>query len=163
MRVVIIGGGVVGSSIAWHLRAHENAPEVVVIERDPTYRRASSQLAMGGIRQQFSSHAAIRLVQHSVRFYRRFDARFGHLQAARAALHQRGYLFLVTTDLAARFEARVAHQRRLGANVARLDLTQVRKLVPDLVLDDIEFGVFGPQDGYADPRAILSGLRHFRH
>ncbi len=160
MRVVIIGGGVIGLSIAFHLRSRDAATEVVVIERDPTYRRASSQLAMGGIRQQFSSRANVRLAQHSIRFYRQFDARFGRLHAARANFQQRGYLFLVNDTMSERFEARMSLQRSLGAQVARLEVEQVRRLVPDLVLTDIQFGVFGPQDGYADPRAVLSGFRH---
>ncbi|SVA12640.1 uncharacterized protein METZ01_LOCUS65494, partial [marine metagenome] len=53
--VIIIGGGVVGSSIAYHLLIDGFTGRVVVVERDPTYARASSNLAMGGIRQQFSS------------------------------------------------------------------------------------------------------------
>ena len=160
MRIVVIGGGVIGSSIAFHLRSRDSASEVFVVERDPTYRRASSQLAMGGIRQQFSSRANIGLAQYSVRFYRQFDIRFGRLQDARANFQQRGYLFLVNEETADRFEARLSLQRSLGAHVARLEVDQVHRLVPDLVLDDIQFGVFGPQDGYADPRAVLSGLRH---
>ena len=160
MRVVIIGGGVIGSSIAFHLGSRDPAADVIVIERDPTYRRASSQLAMGGIRQQFSSSANVRLAQHSIRFYRQFDARFGRFQTARANFQQRGYLFLVNDDMSARFDARVSLQQSLGARVARLEVGQIRRLVPDLVLDDIQFGVFGPQDGYADPRAVVSGFRH---
>ena len=72
-RIIIVGGGVIGSSIAYHLRAANGEEVVTVIERDPSYRRASSFLAMGGVRQQFSSAANIRLAQHSVEFYRRFD------------------------------------------------------------------------------------------
>ena len=158
-RVVIVGGGVIGSSIAYHLRQRDETCVVVVIERDPTYARASSRLAMGGIRQQFSSKANIQLVQHSVRFYRRFDAMFERLGSGRANFRQRGYLFLVNNENAARFERRLARQQDLGACVARLEVTQIRRLVPDVVLDDIEFGVFGPQDGYANPRVILSAFR----
>ena len=80
-----------GSSIAYHLRRRDDALEVVVVERDPTYRRASSRLAMGGIRQQFSSRVNIELAQHSVKFYRRFDAMFGPRQADPVNFHQRGY------------------------------------------------------------------------
>ena len=158
-RVVIIGGGVIGSSIAYHLRLRDPSLDVIVIERDPTYARASSRLAMGGVRQQFSSRPNIELAQHSVKFYRRFDATFGHLDAGRANFQQRGYLFLVDEDNADRFEKRVARQQELGAYVARLEVPQIRRLVPDLILDDIVFGVFGPQDGYANPRAILAGFR----
>ena len=158
--IVIVGGGVVGSSIAWHLRTGGFRAEVTVIERDPTYRRASSRLAMGGIRQQFSSAANIRLAQHSVRFYERFDTAMqvpGH--QPRAWFRQRGYLFLADDAKAARFERRYARQRSLGARVERLDVAAIRALVPDLALDDIRFGILGPDDGYASPREVLAGFR----
>ena len=70
--VVIIGGSVVGSSIAWHLR-QMGVPRVVVLERDRQYQRASAFLAMGGIRQQFCTSVTVKMVQHSVRFWQRFD------------------------------------------------------------------------------------------
>ena len=157
---MIIGGGVIGSSIAYHLKKRDARSDVVVVERDPTYERASSRLAMGGIRQQFSSKANIQLAQHSVRFYRRFDAEIGPFETGPTNFQQRGYLFLVNEEMSERFESRVARQRALGADVARMEVDQIRRLVPDLVLDDIQFGVFGPQDGYANPRAVLAGFRH---
>ena len=160
-RIVIVGGGVVGSSIAWHLRTGGFEGEVTVVERDPTYRRASSFLAMGGVRQQFSSAANIRLAQHSVRFYERFDAALRTRDhQPRAWFRQRGYLFLANDDNAERFERRYARQRELGARVERLDVAAIRNLVPDLALDDVRFGVFGPDDGYANPREVLAGFRH---
>ena len=95
-RIVIVGGGVVGSSIAWHLLDRGFRGGVTVVERDPTYRRASSFLAMGGVRQQFSSAANIRLARHSVRFYARFDEGMRVPEhRPRAWFRQRGYLFLV--------------------------------------------------------------------
>ena len=160
-RIVIVGGGVVGSSIAWHLRTGGFTGDVVVVERDPTYRRASSFLAMGGVRQQFGSAANIRLAQHSVRFYERFDSAMRTAEhQPRAWFRQRGYLFLANDDNAERFERRYARQRALGARVERLDVDAVRALVPDLAVDDIRFGIFGPDDGYANPREVLAGFRH---
>ena len=160
-RIVIVGGGVVGSSIAWHLRTGGFDGEVAVIERDPTYRRASSFLAMGGVRQQFGSAANIRLAQYSIRFYERFDtAMRTPAHQPRAWFRQRGYLFLVNDDNAARFERRYERQRTLGAHVERLDVDAIRALVPDLALDDVRFGIFGPDDGYANPREVLAGFRH---
>ncbi len=159
-RIVIVGGGVIGSSIAWHLRTGGSEVDVTVVERDPTYRRASSFLAMGGVRQQFSSAANIRLAQHSVRFYRRFDETMGAPGARpRAWFRQRGYLFLVNDAMVRRFERRHATQRSLGANVERLSVAEIRARVPDLRLDEIRFGLFGPDDGYANPRQVLAGFR----
>ena len=157
--IVIVGGGVVGSSIAYHLRRDGHAGRVVVVERDPTYVRASSFLAMGGIRQQFSSAVNIQLAQYSTRFYAEFDRALrvpGHVPHTN--FRQRGYLFLVDDGMADRFEARVERQRRLGAHVERLTLDQLRALVPGVRLDDIRFGVFGPDDGYGEPREVLRRL-----
>ena len=160
-RIVIVGGGVVGSSIAWHLFDRGFRGAVTVVERDPSFRRASSFLAMGGVRQQFSSAANIRLAQHSVRFYERFDAAMRVPERRpRAWFRRRGYLFLVDAARAVRFERRYARQRELGARVERLDVDAIRSLVPDLRLDDIRFAVFGPDDGYANPREVLAGFRH---
>ena len=159
-RIAIVGGGVIGSSIAYHLVRDGHPGPVVVVERDATYARASSFLAMGGIRQQFGSAVNIRLAQYGTRFYAAFD------RAMRAPRHtpladfrQRGYLFLVDDAAADRFAARLERQRRLGARVRRLEPADIRVMAPDLRLDDIRFGVFGPDDGYGEPREVLAGFR----
>ncbi len=159
-RIAIVGGGVIGSSIAYHLVQDGYPGRVVVVERDATYARASSFLAMGGIRQQFSSAVNIQLAQYGTRFYAAFDRTMrvpGH--TPRADFRQRGYLFLVDEAASDRFSARLERQRRLGARVRRLELDDIRAMAPDLRLDDIRFGVFGPDDGYGEPREVLAGFR----
>ncbi len=74
--VVVIGGSVVGSSAAWNLRHDGFTGRIVVVERDPTYARASASLAMGGIRQQFCTPVTVQMVQHSVGVWKTFDQRF---------------------------------------------------------------------------------------
>ena len=159
-RIAIVGGGVIGSSIAYHLVRDGYPGRVAVVERDATYARASSFLAMGGIRQQFSSAVNIQLAQYGTRFYAAFDRTMrvpGH--SPRADFRQRGYLFLVDEAASDRFAARLERQRRLGARVRRLELDDIRAMAPDLRLDDIRFGVFGPDDGYGEPREVLAGFR----
>jgi glycine/D-amino acid oxidase-like deaminating enzyme len=158
--VIIVGGGVVGSSIAYHLRQDGHLGPTVVLEQDPTYSRASSFLAMGGIRQQFSSTVNIQLAQYGVRFYATFDDVMrvpGH--TPRVDFRQRGYLFLVNDEMAEHFEARIDRQHQLGARVERLNLDQLRTRLPGVRLDDIRFGAFGPDDGYGEPREVLAGFR----
>ena len=157
--VIIVGGGVVGCSIAFHLLDDGFSGRVVVVERDPTYRRASSSLAMGGIRQQFSSALNVRLAQFGIAFYSEFDRRFDLRGTAAAAFRQRGYLFLVNATGRERFEARLERQRALGAHVTRLPPADLARLVPGLLLDDIEFGLLGPDDGYVNPKTVLAGFR----
>jgi FAD-dependent oxidoreductase domain-containing protein 1 len=157
--VVIIGGGVMGSSIALHLR-EAGIARVIVVERDSTYARASSQLAMGGIRQQFGSALNVRLVQLSVPFWRAFDERMSRPdRAIRANFRQRGYLFLVGRDQTAAFEQRLKLMRLAGAVVEKLDLATITRRLPDVNLEDIAFGVLGADDGYASPREVLKGMR----
>ena len=158
--VVIVGGGVVGSSIGYHLRADGFTGRVVAVERDDTYARASSNLAMGGIRQQFGSTVNIRLAQYSIAFYKEFDARMsvaGHV--ARAWFRQRGYLFLVDAPNAERFERRHALLNARGARTQRLTVGEIRSMLPDLYVDDLVFGLIGPDDGYANPKEVLRGFR----
>jgi sarcosine oxidase subunit beta len=158
--VVVVGGGVVGSSSALHLRQRPGGPRVVVVERDPTYARSSSRLATGGIRQQYGSTLNVAMARHSVEFYRRFDEMtrsFGH--ASRAWFRQRGYLFLGDAAGAGALERRFEAQRASGARVERWTREQVAAHVPGLVTDDVVMGVFGPEDGYLDPREVLAGFR----
>ncbi len=158
--VVIVGGGVVGSSIGYHLRQDGFGGRIVIVERDETYARASSNLAMGGIRQQFGSAVNIQLAQYSIAFYRDFDRRMsagGH--AARAWFRQRGYLFLVDASSAEIFERRYAILTRRGAHVKRLSVGEIRAMLPDLFVDDLVFGLMGTDDGYANPKEVLRGFR----
>jgi len=142
------------------LRQRLGDARVVVVERDPTYARASSYLATGGIRQQYDSPLNVAMARHSVAFYARFDelcATAGH--ASRAWFRQRGYLFLADEGNVDRLERRYAAQRASGANVERWTAAQVASHVPGLATDDLVLGVFGPEDGYLDPREVLAGLR----
>ena len=159
-HIIIVGGGVIGSSIAYHLCRSRYDVQVTVIERDPSYRRASSFLAMGGVRQQFSSSQNIALAQHSIRFYQTLNE-LSCDRDLKQPVHflQRGYLFLANEATSQKFEERYDTQLRLGARVERLDVDAIHTLVPDLVLDDIRFALFGPEDGYINPRAVLTTLR----
>jgi len=83
--VVIVGGGVIGCSAAWHLRQDGFTGRLVVIERDPAYQRASSYLAMGGIRQQFCTPVTVQMVQFSVELWKQFDQTLGTPRSSRCA------------------------------------------------------------------------------
>ena len=158
--VVVVGGGVVGSSVAYQLKRADPSLRVVVVERDPTYARASSNLAMGGVRQQFASAPNVCLARWSAAFYERFDrlmSEGGH--CSQAWFRRRGYLFLVDHASAAAFEARLELQHALGAAVERWSVDDLRARLPGIVVDDLAFAVFGPRDGYANPSQVLRGFR----
>lgn len=158
--VVIVGGGVVGSSAALHLRERLGGARVVVVERDPTYARASSRLATGGIRQQYGSPLNVAMARHSVEFYRRFDERARSAgYPGRAWFRERGYLFLADAAGAERLERRFEAQRASGARAERWTRAQAAAHVPGLETRDVELAVFGPDAGYLDPREVLGGFR----
>jgi len=158
--VVMVGGGVVGCSAAWHLRQDGFKGRIVVIERDPTYQRASSFLAMGGIRQQFCSPVTVRMVQFSVELWKRFDQTLGtpH-QRPHAWFRQRGYLFLANGANSSALTDRYHEERKAGAVVRMVTVDELRQMLPGVMLDDIRFGMLGDQDGYANPREVLAGFR----
>jgi FAD-dependent oxidoreductase domain-containing protein 1 len=158
--VVIVGGGVVGSSAAWQLRQDGFTGRILIVERDSSYRRASSYLAMGGIRQQFCTAVTVQMVQFSVRLWKVFDEQLGTPQSRpRAWFRKRGYLFLADAAAAAKLLKRYEEERRAGAEVTILSVNDLRDAFPDVRLDDIVFGVMGPEDGYANPREVLAGFR----
>ena len=160
-EVVIVGGSVVGSSVAWNLRQDGYRGRIVVVERDDSYRRASAFLAMGGIRQQFCTAVTVQMVQHSVKLWKEFDRKLAARDfSPKSRFRQRGYLFLADKASAHSLMRRYELERRAGAIAQLIARDDIRRIVPDLVLDDIVFGVLGPEDGYAAPREVLKGFRH---
>ncbi len=122
---VIIGGGVVGCSIAYHL-VRRGLHDVVVLERE-TVGSGTTSKAAGGIRVQFSSETEIRFSLESIRVFERFQEEFGVDPGYRKI----GYLYLLSEERHLReFEKRIALQRTLGADVRVLTPADAQKLVP---------------------------------
>ena len=152
-EIVIIGGGIVGLSIAYHLAAR-GCHDVCVLERGRIGQGATAK-ATGGIRQQFSSEINIRLSQESLKRFERFEEEMG----CSADFRQVGYLFLASSgeDWAWLQEA-AALQRRLGVPVKLLTPDEAGGLVPGLRTGDLLGATFCGTDGIADPHAVLHGL-----
>jgi sarcosine oxidase subunit beta len=139
-RIVVAGSGSVGACIAYHL-ALLGARDVVLAER-AEIASGSTGKAMGGVRQQFSSAAEVRLAQESIAFFEELGA---------AWFQQVGYLFLATTEAGlAELEERRELQAELGVPVERVD----PHLVPGLAGGDVLGAVFCATDGVADPPAL---------
>ena len=152
-EVVIIGGGVVGCSIAYHL-ARRGMRDVVVLERE-TVGSGTTSKAAGGIRTQFSTETEIRFSQESQRVFESFKDEFG----VDPGYQKIGYLFLITdpADLAG-FETRIALQRRCGVDVRVIAPKEAKDIVPALRVDDLIAAVWGPTDGLAGPAEITQGF-----
>jgi sarcosine oxidase subunit beta len=154
-EVVIIGGGIVGSSIAWHL-THAGCKNVLVIERESSQGKGSTGKSMGGVRAQFSTPVNIQMSLHSIPFYTKFEEVVGHP----ADYRPQGYLFLATKPshldyLSANFE----RQKKLGLETARLlPAEEIRAMLPQLRSDDVLGGSFCSTDGFVDPYSVMNGF-----
>ena len=151
--VVIVGGGVVGCSIAYHL-AGRGVRDVLVLERE-TVGSGTTSKAAGGIRAQFSTETEIRFSLEAIRVFERFEDEFG----VDPGYKKIGYLFLVSDPADLRgFETRIALQRRLGVDVRVIAPDDAKKLVPALRVDDLVAAVWGPDDGLAGPAEVTNGF-----
>jgi sarcosine oxidase, subunit beta len=150
---VVIGGGVVGCSIAYNL-ARRGFTGVVVVERE-TVGSGTTSKAAGGIRIQFPTETEIRFSLEAIKVFERFQDEFG----IDPGYKKIGYLFLVSdpTQLAA-FEKRIALQRKLGGDVRVITPDDAKKLVPALRVDDLIAAVWGPGDGLAGPAEVTAGF-----
>jgi sarcosine oxidase, subunit beta len=151
--VVIIGAGIVGASIAYHL-ARSGRTDVVVLDKEAAAGMGSTAKAAGGIRAQFSSSINIELSRLSIEEFERFPQRMG----VPVEFTQAGYLWMATTpDHLRLFEANAALQRRHGLQIEVLDRAGVAKKAPYVRSDDLLGGVFHGRDGYASPADYVMG------
>ncbi|MDQ6692128.1 MAG: FAD-binding oxidoreductase [Candidatus Dormibacteraeota bacterium] len=150
--VVIVGGGVMGCSLAYHLATR--GIDVLLLERGQLGSGSTARNA-GGVRQQFSTEVNVAIQMRSVRMLERFQDEIG----VPADFHQVGYLILLTTEAdAAAFRDLVSMWHRLGLHEARwLEPAAAHELVPALTVDDIVGCTFCPTDGIASPDAVTMG------
>jgi sarcosine oxidase subunit beta len=154
-EVVIIGGGIVGSSIAYHLTA-AGCKNVLVIERETTQGKGSTGKSMGGVRAQFSTPVNIQMSLYSIPFYASFDEQLGYP----AGYRPQGYLFCATEEkhlayLRINYEQQIA----LGLkNVRLITAEEIRSMFPQLRSDDIVGGSFCSSDGFVDPYSAMNGF-----
>jgi sarcosine oxidase, subunit beta len=153
--VVIIGGGIVGSSIAWHLTT-AGCRNVLVIERESSQGKGSTGKSMGGVRAQFSTPVNIQMSLYSIPFYARFDETLGHP----ADYRPQGYLFIATKEAhLAYLRANLEKQKTLGLeSVALLSAAEITSMLPQLRSDDILGGSFCSTDGFVDPYSAMNGF-----
>lgn len=159
--VVIVGGGVIGSSVAYFLRASAPDVAVTVIERDPTYARSSSALSAASIRQQFSTPLSVQMSLYGIEFLRSIGERL-EVNGAKPSidLHEGGYLFLATPAGEATLRANHALQRSLGADISLLDKPPLQARFPWLNTDDLAAGAFGESgEGWFDGYGLVQALR----
>src|SRR5712692_10417486 len=154
-EVVIIGGGIVGSSIAYHL-VEAGCQDVLVIERETAQGKGSTGKSMGGVRAQFSTTVNIQMSLYSFPFYDTFEERLGYPCDYRP----QGYLFCATSgNHLAYLLANQEKQIALGLkNVRMVSADEIRSMFPQLRADDILGGSFCSSDGFVDPYSAMIGF-----
>src|SRR4051812_23166341 len=152
--VVVIGGGCMGASGAYHL-ARRGITDVVVLEREKILGTGSTGRNAGGGRHQFSNEANIPLSIESIALLERFADEVGQA----IDFHQDGYLFVLSSPSSVdTFRRNVALQRSLGVDVQWLDAAQAQRLAPGLNPDGIVGATFCARDGIADPNGVTMGF-----
>ncbi len=154
-EIAILGGGIVGSSIAYHL-TQAGCNDILVIERESSQGKGSTGKSMGGVRAQFSTPVNIQMSLYSIPFYAAFEARLGQPCDYRP----QGYLFCATSDNhLAYLRANQGKQIALGLkNVRLIGGDEIREQFPQMRADDILGGSFCATDGFVDPYSAMIGF-----
>jgi len=157
---IVVGGAVMGSSVAYHLLKLDPRLRVAVVERDPAYTRSSTALSLGGVRVQFSLKENILISLYAQDFFSRFEEEMA-VGEERPAIdyRQAGYLFLIDEPGKPTAEKDLALQRSLGGRVEWWTPERIKKEFPLFAADLFVGGTFGPRDGYLDPYGVLMGFR----
>jgi sarcosine oxidase subunit beta len=151
--IVVVGGGVMGASTAYHL-AKRGAGRVVLLEREAFFGLGATGRCAGGIRHQFATEINIRLSLLSLRMLDALEAETGQPALVRKV----GYMFVLTRpeDVEV-FRRNVALQHSLGVPTEWLSGDEVRRRLPACVFPDAVAGTFYDQDGLADPNSVVMG------
>lgn len=151
--IVIIGGGVMGVSAAYHL-VRRGVRDVVLLEREDFFGAQSTAKCAGGIRYHFGTEINVRFSLLSLPILERFEEETGYS----AQLRKCGYLFVLTRDVdAAAFRAKFSLWSGLGVRTEWLSGDEVRARLPLMRYPDAIAGIWGPDDGLADPGAVVQG------
>ena len=153
--VVIIGGGIVGSSVAYHL-TDMGCANVLVVERGAQQGLGSTAKSAGGVRAQFATAVNIRMSRYSIEFFSRFEELTGNT----AQYRPHGYLFIATRPAHLEY---LETNRRIQAAHGLTDVQAVTRedildIIPQINSDDILGGSFCPTDGFVDPYSVMVGF-----
>lgn len=160
--VVIIGGAVTGSSVAYHLAADPAfTGRILVVEKDPSYQRCASALSAASIRQQFSTAVNVEISLYGIDFLRRLpDVLAVDGERPDVQLHEGGYLFVATEAGRDILAENHALQTRLGADIVLEDPAALKRRFPWLNTDDLAVGCFGRSgEGWFDGYGLMQAFR----
>jgi glycine/D-amino acid oxidase-like deaminating enzyme len=158
--IVIIGGGIMGSATAYYLMKADNTLRLAVVEKDPTYERASSTLSMANVRIQFSLTENIQISLYTLEVLKCLEDELA-VEGVRPRIyfHQEGNLFLVDEDDRAAAQKNLELQKSLGCNVEWWTTDRIKQEYPLYTPDKFSGGTFGKEDGHLDAYAMLMAYR----
>jgi sarcosine oxidase subunit beta len=153
--VAIIGGGIVGSSVAYHL-AEAGCTSVLIVEREERQGMGSTAKSMGGVRAQFATSINIRMSLYSIDLFSKFEEVTGHT----AGYRPHGYLFVATSESHLEYlKTNLRKQQNCGlSSVEMVTREDILKTIPQLIGDDVLGGSFCPTDGFVDPYSVMTGF-----
>jgi len=158
--VVIVGGGIMGSAIAFNLLKLDNRIRVAVVERDPAYTRASTTLSLSNARIQFSLRENIEMSQYAFTVLEHFAAEMAVDDSApKVSFRREGNLFLISPSGRAEAEASFNLQRSLGCRVDWFSPPEFKERFPLYNVAGLAGATFSPGDGHFDAHAFLMGYR----
>jgi sarcosine oxidase subunit beta len=153
-EVIVIGGGVIGLSVAGELR-RAGAGRVVVLEREGAVGQASSSRANGGVRAQFTTTINIEFSKYSIARFEEMDR-----SMPQVAFHQTGYLLMAgTQEGAAQLEEAGKLQRSLGVDTVPLSAEEVSLRAPVVSTSGLAGANFHARDGFIDPHGVVSAMK----
>ena len=159
--IIVIGGSIMGSSFAYHMAVAGHADSVTVIEPDPTYEFAAAPRSAGGVRLMHTLPENIHMSHYGQEVYRNFAALMDvDGEPGSFPYRDKGYLHLVAgAEAVATIEQNWKVQTSNGAKNELLSAKEVGEKFPHLRTDDIDAGLWGPQDGFIDPYMAVTGFR----
>lgn len=158
--VCIVGGGIMGLSVAVYLKRLDAAASVCVVEPDPTYALASTPRASGGARRLFSRPENIEMSQYGIAVIERFAEEVAvDGEVPEIGWREQGYLFLVPPASVDMLEANARLQESHGVELVVMDPPALKRRYPSIDTDGVGAAVLSPRDGWCDPNAMLQGYR----
>jgi glycine/D-amino acid oxidase-like deaminating enzyme len=158
--IIIIGGGIMGSAAAYYLMTSDNTLSVAVVERDPSYARASTTLSMANVRIQFSLKENIQISKYTFEILEQFEEAMAvNDNRPKIYFHREGNLFLVDDENQKAAKQAFDLQTELGCRIEWWSPDKISERFPLYKTDKLVGGTYGPDDGHFDAYAMLMGYK----
>lgn len=156
--IIIVGGGVIGSSIAYNLMNDGYQGQITVFEKDNIYEYSSTGRSAGGIRQLFTTKVNIEISRFGLKKYQTFAEDMAiDDEKAEIDFRQRGYLFLATRKNVEGLKQQKELQNSLGVPSEFLSNEELKTIIPEINTEDLQGGLYCGEDGYLDPYSVMQG------